>query len=340
MHAIVGSMSDSPATPPVVVVTGANGLVGARICAALAGRGVTVRAVVRRPGTAPVLPGVEERAGDFPDPGSRPRSARARPVRSSPPCTRWAPTGTTSTGSGSRAPRSLLGRRPRPASSGSCTSRPRRSTTARRRPAMWTSPLRWRAVWDDAPAWTGRILADRARGWGWAPDRGPGHGPGRDRRRVAAARPAGPGRDAARATQPGRAEAEADRDQCQHGRGRHRCGRSLRAVGERGDALHPGGQVEPGAEHGSHEEGQEQQGPARRDGPARHQADDGDRRGADDQDPRELGDARPDELADLGGGAAEHLPGRQPHADREQHDEHDAPCDRVQPRGPTAIASW
>ena len=24
-------------------------------------------------------------------------------------------------------------------------------------------------VWDDAPVWTGRILADRARGWGWAP---------------------------------------------------------------------------------------------------------------------------------------------------------------------------
>jgi nucleoside-diphosphate-sugar epimerase len=24
-------------------------------------------------------------------------------------------------------------------------------------------------VWDDAPAWTGRIVADRARGWGWTP---------------------------------------------------------------------------------------------------------------------------------------------------------------------------
>ena len=24
-------------------------------------------------------------------------------------------------------------------------------------------------VWDDEPAWTGQILADRARGWGWAP---------------------------------------------------------------------------------------------------------------------------------------------------------------------------
>jgi hypothetical protein len=24
-------------------------------------------------------------------------------------------------------------------------------------------------VWDDKPAWTGQILADRARGWGWRP---------------------------------------------------------------------------------------------------------------------------------------------------------------------------
>jgi nucleoside-diphosphate-sugar epimerase len=60
-------MSDA-ALAPVVVVTGANGFVGARICAALAERGAAVRAVVRRPGTAPVLPGVEERIGDFTDP--------------------------------------------------------------------------------------------------------------------------------------------------------------------------------------------------------------------------------------------------------------------------------
>lgn len=50
-----------------IVVTGANGLVGARVCAALSERDVPVRAVVRRAGTAPTLPGVEEIVGEFHD---------------------------------------------------------------------------------------------------------------------------------------------------------------------------------------------------------------------------------------------------------------------------------
>ncbi|SEC19250.1 Nucleoside-diphosphate-sugar epimerase [Nocardioides exalbidus] len=56
-------------TSPVVVVTGANGLVGSHVVSALVDRGATVRAVVRRPGTAPGRPGVEEHVGDFADPG-------------------------------------------------------------------------------------------------------------------------------------------------------------------------------------------------------------------------------------------------------------------------------
>lgn len=55
-------------TSPIVVVTGANGLVGSHVVAALSERGATVRAVVRRVGTAPDAAGVEEHVGDFADP--------------------------------------------------------------------------------------------------------------------------------------------------------------------------------------------------------------------------------------------------------------------------------
>jgi nucleoside-diphosphate-sugar epimerase len=58
------------ATPSaVVVVTGANGLVGAAVCRALVQRSAQVRAVVRRVGSAPALDGVTEHVGDFADEG-------------------------------------------------------------------------------------------------------------------------------------------------------------------------------------------------------------------------------------------------------------------------------
>ena len=50
-----------------------------------------------------------------------------------------------------------------------------------------TGALGVEPVWEDAPAWTGRILAERARGWGWEPQGRPRRGAGRDRR--GAARP-------------------------------------------------------------------------------------------------------------------------------------------------------
>src|ERR1700760_2631258 len=52
----------------LAVVTGANGLVGSRVCDALAQRGVPIRAIVRQAGTAPEVAGVAEVVGDFPDP--------------------------------------------------------------------------------------------------------------------------------------------------------------------------------------------------------------------------------------------------------------------------------
>ena len=55
-------MADST---PVVVVTGANGLVGTAVCRALVERSAQVRAVVRRAGSAPALDGVTELVGEF-----------------------------------------------------------------------------------------------------------------------------------------------------------------------------------------------------------------------------------------------------------------------------------
>jgi 2-alkyl-3-oxoalkanoate reductase len=55
--------------PGTVVVTGANGFVGAQVLRDLVARGAQVRAVVRRAGSAPTLAGVEEAVGHFADPG-------------------------------------------------------------------------------------------------------------------------------------------------------------------------------------------------------------------------------------------------------------------------------
>ncbi|HKJ54622.1 MAG TPA: NAD-dependent epimerase/dehydratase family protein [Nitriliruptoraceae bacterium] len=52
----------------MILVTGANGLVGSFACRALVDRGQQVRALVRRSGTAPDLPGVTEVVGEFDDP--------------------------------------------------------------------------------------------------------------------------------------------------------------------------------------------------------------------------------------------------------------------------------
>jgi 2-alkyl-3-oxoalkanoate reductase len=64
---VAGSVDGMAPASPVVVVTGANGLVGAAVCQALVQRSAQVRAVVRRSGSAPGLEGVTEHVGDFSD---------------------------------------------------------------------------------------------------------------------------------------------------------------------------------------------------------------------------------------------------------------------------------
>lgn len=54
----------------MILVTGANGLVGSHVCEELANRGVEVRGLVRRAGTAPDRGGVTEVVGEFDDPAT------------------------------------------------------------------------------------------------------------------------------------------------------------------------------------------------------------------------------------------------------------------------------
>lgn len=61
-------MADSTNSSGPIVVTGANGLVGSRVCAMLVDSGAAVRAVVRRKGTAPQRAGIDEVVGEFGDP--------------------------------------------------------------------------------------------------------------------------------------------------------------------------------------------------------------------------------------------------------------------------------
>src|SRR3954454_2277837 len=68
-RAVAGRVDGMTSPAPVVVITGANGLVGAAVCRALAERSAQVRAVVRRAGSAPALDGVTEHVGDFADEG-------------------------------------------------------------------------------------------------------------------------------------------------------------------------------------------------------------------------------------------------------------------------------
>jgi nucleoside-diphosphate-sugar epimerase len=66
---VAGSVGGMVTPSPVMVVTGASGLVGTGVCRALVERSARVRAVVRRAGSALALDGVTEHVGDFVDEG-------------------------------------------------------------------------------------------------------------------------------------------------------------------------------------------------------------------------------------------------------------------------------
>lgn len=241
------------------VVTGANGLVGSRVCAGLVDRGAMVRAVVRRAGAAPRLPGVEEHVGDFGDPAFARAAAGAGVERLVHVSTAAVYDRSPDVGDVDESaalveddandyavtkrdtdlalatvdgPTRVLVRPPAILGSGETsvwnTLRPaaiREDEGARRVPANQTfawvhaddlaafladlatgripsaadpeggpvaggctavnlaagpatardyygtvaAALGVEATWDHAPAWTGRIVADRARGWGWTP---------------------------------------------------------------------------------------------------------------------------------------------------------------------------
>jgi uncharacterized protein YbjT (DUF2867 family) len=126
----------------IVVVTGANGLVGSRLCAALAERGASVRAVVRRAGTAPRGPGIGEQVGDFADAGF----AASVLAGADAAVTTVHPMGSDAQVQrriGVEARRASPAPPPLPVSSGSCTSRRPPSTTGHPGSVTWTSPPRW-----------------------------------------------------------------------------------------------------------------------------------------------------------------------------------------------------
>jgi anti-anti-sigma factor len=68
IDAALAGFAAQPPAQAIVVVTGANGFVGSRICHELVQRGASVRGIVRRAGTAPELAAVTEVVGDPTDP--------------------------------------------------------------------------------------------------------------------------------------------------------------------------------------------------------------------------------------------------------------------------------